>query len=327
MRSLLCIALLFGCQSGATTLRIDVSLLMGETAPASLKVALYDAHGELGGDQTVSPSTLPGKIEVLLRDSVKSVRVAIWNGPQRGGASTPITAHQESRVAVVLSHLAADSDGDDVPDGIDNCPMVANHDQSDGNGDGIGDACSGDLGVVAQDLSVASDLRSDLLTPIDLLLADGGELLLGDSVVEAQYDTHAAGLANSSSFQAIAGGGTLSRIQVYLMAVSTAQKVCVGLYTDNLGHPGTLLTQATKDHPVLGGWTEIDVPPVTVNGGQAYWLALVSPLGQGSIAFPFGYVSGLTTEHSMETNLVTLPATWTSGTSYGGTVLSMFATR
>jgi hypothetical protein len=35
----------------------------------------------------------------------------------------------------------ADADGDGVPDGDDNCPTVANADQSDRDGDGAGDAC------------------------------------------------------------------------------------------------------------------------------------------------------------------------------------------
>ncbi|MCX5902568.1 MAG: thrombospondin type 3 repeat-containing protein, partial [Proteobacteria bacterium] len=34
-----------------------------------------------------------------------------------------------------------DSDGDGVPDCIDNCPNVANHDQADMDGDRIGDVC------------------------------------------------------------------------------------------------------------------------------------------------------------------------------------------
>jgi len=35
----------------------------------------------------------------------------------------------------------ADEDGDGLTNDIDNCPLVANPDQLDGNGDGIGDAC------------------------------------------------------------------------------------------------------------------------------------------------------------------------------------------
>ncbi len=35
----------------------------------------------------------------------------------------------------------SDADGDGVPDGLDNCPQVANADQADSNGNTIGDAC------------------------------------------------------------------------------------------------------------------------------------------------------------------------------------------
>ena len=39
--------------------------------------------------------------------------------------------------------FGGDGDGDGVCDDDDNCPLVANSDQSDSNGDGIGDACAG----------------------------------------------------------------------------------------------------------------------------------------------------------------------------------------
>ncbi len=35
-----------------------------------------------------------------------------------------------------------DTDGDGIVDGADNCPRVANPDQADADGDGIGNACS-----------------------------------------------------------------------------------------------------------------------------------------------------------------------------------------
>jgi Tol biopolymer transport system component len=38
---------------------------------------------------------------------------------------------------------APDSDGDGVPDRVDNCPHEPNTEQVDGNGDGVGDACAG----------------------------------------------------------------------------------------------------------------------------------------------------------------------------------------
>jgi hypothetical protein len=39
--------------------------------------------------------------------------------------------------------VCEDVDGDEVQDGIDNCPTVANNDQADSDGDGTGDACEG----------------------------------------------------------------------------------------------------------------------------------------------------------------------------------------
>ena len=39
-----------------------------------------------------------------------------------------------------------DDDDDDIADDVDNCPLVSNPDQADTDGDGIGDACDGDEG-------------------------------------------------------------------------------------------------------------------------------------------------------------------------------------
>lgn len=38
--------------------------------------------------------------------------------------------------------MGIDRDGDDVPDGLDNCPTKPNVDQSDSDGDDVGDACT-----------------------------------------------------------------------------------------------------------------------------------------------------------------------------------------
>jgi len=54
-----------------------------------------------------------------------------------------------------------DGDGDRVPDMLDNCPLVANPDQSDFDGDGRGDACDGD----DDDDGVGDTLDNCPLTP------------------------------------------------------------------------------------------------------------------------------------------------------------------
>jgi len=73
-----------------------------------------------------------------------------------------------------------DTDGDGVPDAIDNCIMVANPDQRDTHGNGIGNACNGDLnndGVVNSiDYSILKNR---------LFLNDPDADLNGDGVVNS----------------------------------------------------------------------------------------------------------------------------------------------
>lgn len=79
--------------------------------------------------------------------------------------------------------VVVDSDGDGVPEDVDNCQTVANAGQDDGDSDGYGNACDGDLnndcitnpvdlGIFASVFFTgdpAADLNSDgIVNPIDL---------------------------------------------------------------------------------------------------------------------------------------------------------------
>ena len=57
-----------------------------------------------------------------------------------GTASLRVT-DQQGRMATSTIKVDVTRDGDNIPDFLDNCPNVANHDQRDYNNDGIGDAC------------------------------------------------------------------------------------------------------------------------------------------------------------------------------------------
>lgn len=89
-----------------------------------------------------------------------SINGASWDfakaavlGP--GGATMIVAGHVSSESGppvygtgvarfLVAGAAPADTDGDGVPDDIDNCPATANADQTDTDGDGMGDACDTD---------------------------------------------------------------------------------------------------------------------------------------------------------------------------------------
>jgi outer membrane protein assembly factor BamB len=138
-------------------------------------------------------------------------------------------------------------------------------------------------------------------------------VLLGDQVVEAQPDSDSAGRAEAFRTAAIAAG-SLSQVRFYLDASSTATKVIVGVYADNAGKVGAMLTQGTTTTPVNGAWNQITVPPVGLTSGAAYWIAILVPTGSGTVRFRDR--AGGTSETSSAASLTALPATWVTGVKY-----------
>ena len=61
---------------------------------------------------------------------------ATWDSPVRS-----FSGGYDAFVAKLSTSLLVDTDGDGVPDSIDNCPLTPNPNQTDSDGDGVGDAC------------------------------------------------------------------------------------------------------------------------------------------------------------------------------------------
>lgn len=78
---------------------------------------------------------------VSLSDSTPYVRVGWFTpqGEQREYRGLNVTALNE--LISGFTYSAPDSDSDTVPDEQDNCPLAANQDQADSDGNGIGDVC------------------------------------------------------------------------------------------------------------------------------------------------------------------------------------------
>jgi len=84
----------------------------------------------------------------------------------------------------VITATAADTDGDEIPDAVDNCPRVANHDQADSDGDGTGDACDPGGGTCARAATLAS-LRCRAIDLVDATMAIVQDASLRSRLVHA----------------------------------------------------------------------------------------------------------------------------------------------
>jgi len=112
-------------------------------APTSLVVSAFDDRGLLARVRRDRP-TLPGTLRFSVNSDAGWVRIAARDdtGRWRGSGEVRASPGQTARVAVVLAEAVPDTDQDGVPDVIDNCPLVADPDQTDVDGNGQGDACS-----------------------------------------------------------------------------------------------------------------------------------------------------------------------------------------
>jgi len=108
--------------------------------------------------------------------------IVAWGYNYYGQAHVPAPNTGFFAVAVGGSHslgLKADRDSDGVPDVSDNCPTVANPDQSDVDYDGLGDSCDdcpdSDVGetivIDGCDTGITNDMSDEGCTPADAVAA------------------------------------------------------------------------------------------------------------------------------------------------------------
>jgi hypothetical protein len=118
-------------------------------APASLQVSLFSDFGLLL--RTPVKAQLPGALELTgLPPRPERVRVVVKGAgatPLIGATAVTIDAAAAHDIHVSLAAHVKDSDGDDVPDALDDCPTVADPDQADslGFGGAPGDRCRGNV--------------------------------------------------------------------------------------------------------------------------------------------------------------------------------------
>ena len=142
----------------------------GSSEPANVVMTVANQpDAPVASDQLVEVNDTMGWSFTLDASDVDgdALTVTVVDGPSAGelswsgivGTYTPTTSDNgfdgfsyrvsdgvsESAVATVTVLVGADSDGDGLPNSLDNCPGDANLDQADFDDDGVGDVCDDDV--------------------------------------------------------------------------------------------------------------------------------------------------------------------------------------
>ncbi len=145
-------------------------------------------------------------------------------------------------------------------------------------------------------------------------MQNASKLIVGNKTLEPKVDTNPQGLAEAFKTTA-QQNGTVNALQVYLDASSLAKVLVAGIYSDNAGHPGTLLAQGKLTTVKKGATNTVTVPSTTLAANKAYWIAILGT--NGKISFRDRMGSGISPlETSKATSLTALPKTWATGTVY-----------
>jgi hypothetical protein len=132
-------------------------------------------------------------------------------------------------------------------------------------------------------------------------------------------DSLGAGEAWAWSYTATTGG-TATRLDLFLTSSSTASALKLALYSNNAGHPGTLLASGTvSGTPIPNTWNSVPIS-VSITAGTTYWLAALEPTGStGSLHYNNANTgNGDEFPSSSNPGLSNFPSTWTYGNGFFG---------
>lgn len=288
-----------GTGNGSVSVSVATAGLAAGTYPGSVT---FTAPGATG-----SPMTVPVTLTVTQPDTTPPTvsLTAPPDGSTQSGVVS-VTASASDNVGVVGVQFMVD--GSNLGGEDTTAPYSVSWDTTTAsNGTHV-------LTAVASDAAGNTTTSAAVTVTVSNQAAPPAQFLVGDQTVEPSTDSNPAGSAEAFKVTG-STGGTLSSIYTYVDALSTATAVTVGIYADNNGHPGTLLTQGTLTGPTAGAWDTVAVSPVSVTAGTAYWIAILGT--GGTVKFRDRCCgSGSAVETSSQTTLSTLPATWTTGASY-----------
>ncbi len=119
-----------------------------------------------------------------------------------------------------------------------------------------------------------------------------------------------AGHAKAFSFQAsVSGGGEL--VHIYIDSRSAARTLTVGLYSNAAGSPGSLLSTGTILNAQAGAWNTVSLAPVSLVGGNTYWLAVLG--GDGTLRIRDRSAGSCLSQTDAQSGLKALATSWSTG--------------
>lgn len=148
------------------------------------------------------------------------------------------------------------------------------------------------------------------------------QAVFGSNTLQSQPNGNQSGKAEAFRFTA-PSSGVLSTLSIYLTPNSQSTGAVIGLYATNAAnnHPAALLASGAIASPTNGAWNSAPLNrAVALEAGKSYWIAIVSPEGNGAIEYLdecCGSSKGTSpSETSKSVHLATLPATWQTGTVF-----------
>ncbi|MGR9108006.1 MAG: LamG-like jellyroll fold domain-containing protein [Gammaproteobacteria bacterium] len=151
-----------------------------------------------------------------------------------------------------------------------------------------------------------TEVNANLLTPVSV--SNPERFILGNMNEEPTVDYQRQGRAQA--FRAIAEtSGEVTSVQIYLASGTSATKIAAGIYRDNGGHPGILISQSQLSDLKLDQWNSVPVPEATVIGEKFYWIAVLGINGQIAFLDQAGSGTGIM-ERSSSRNLTRLASSW-----------------
>jgi hypothetical protein len=175
---------LAGCGGSSSALLVVDVANGAASAPTAVTVSVFDDYGVIGRSRMAHPA-LPGQLTIAgLPEMVESLRVvaAAEEPLLLDAVRFDLQPHAQVTQKLTLRSGTLDSDGDGVPDSVDDCPFVADPDQLNSDGDGVGDACPGD--VTAVDLSLPPADDGMVARDLGVVLASGSD----DLAVSSSHD-------------------------------------------------------------------------------------------------------------------------------------------